>query len=248
MPAGETPAWRALIADPGHLRQVGPALYTSLPETAGAAQYDRKAALYDAIVGRSLYHRVLWGTWAGAYTRFAQTALDAAGPGPFAEIGCGSLLFTAALYRRADGPSPVLAVDRSIGMLRRAVDRLARRGVDRGGGLAALHADCAAMPLRPGIFPSILCLNLLHVPCDREGIVAECRRLLVQGRGRLFVSTLIRSGRWSDRVVTLFHRAGELGVPMTRERACETVAGSWARIESVHVAGNMAFIVARHAG
>ena len=45
-------------------------------------------------------------------------------------------------------------------------------------------------------------------------------------------------------VLSFFHRVGEMGVPMTRDEACEMVIGSWGRLESAHVEGNMAFIVA----
>ena len=81
-----------------------------------------------------------------------------------------------------------------------------------------VHADGAVLPLRTGIFSAILSLNLLHVPCDRTAIVAECARCLQPGRGRLFVTSLVRSGRWSDGWLSLLRRAGELASPVTREQ------------------------------
>jgi SAM-dependent methyltransferase len=239
-------ALQALITNPALARELSPGLYTALPPEADAAPYDRKAALYDAVVGRSVYHRVVWGTSARAYTRFGRAALDAAGPDPFAEIGCGSLLFTAAMYRETPSVSPVL-IDRSLRMLRRAITRLDGGGA-RNNGWLALHADAAALPLRPGAFSSILSLNLLHVPCDRDRIVSQIGRLLIPGRGRLFASSLIRSGRWGDAALALLHRTGEFGVPLTAEQVCDTIAGGWGRVESLRVEGNMAFVVVRHAG
>src|SRR5262249_51700298 len=76
--------------------------YTALPPDAHPAQYDRRPAVYDAVVARSIYHRIVWGTSPRSYTRFAELALEAAGHGCFAEIGCGSLLFTAPMYRHTD--------------------------------------------------------------------------------------------------------------------------------------------------
>ena len=128
-------------------------------------------------------------------------------------------------------------------MLQRALKRLPRDSGLASGRLGALHADATALPLVSHAFSSILLLNLLHVPCDRAGIVAECGRLLVPDRGRLFATCLVRSGRWSDALLSFFHRVGELGVPMTHDEACEMVIGFWGRLESVHV-GNVAFIVA----
>lgn len=211
------------------------------------APYDRRAALYDTFVGRPLYHRVFWGTSPSAYARFARAALERTTDGHFAEVGCGSLLFTAPMYQAAHGP-PVVLVDRSAQMLRRGLKRLnsARRAIPPG--ISLLHADAAALPIRSGIFSTILSLNLLHVPCDRAAVVAECARTLQPGRGRLFVSALVRSGRWSDAWLAALYRAGELGAPMTVDELRETVAARWAVIESAAVEGNMCFLVVRHGG
>lgn len=212
-----------------------------------AAPYDRKAAVYDAIVGRPVYHRVFWGTSPRSFARFGRAALDAAGDGPFAEVGCGSLLFTAPMYQDARAGSVAL-VDRSMGMLSRGRKRLGSPESVIPAGIAMVHADGASLPLRRGIFSAILSLNLLHVPCDRTAIVAEMAGCLLHGQGRLFVTALVRSGRWSDAWLSILYRAGELASPVTREQLCETVAGRWAVIESVTLEGNMCFLVVRHAG
>ena len=243
----------SVLSSPDAVRELGPGLYTAFPQDAGAAPYDRRAVFYDAVVQWSIYHRIFWGTSTLAYSRFGRAALDAAGAGPFAEIGCGSLLFTAQMYRDPHSASVTL-VDRSIQMLRRAVTRLGSGGggppvgPDGADGVVALHADAAAVPVHPGIFSSILSLNLLHVDCDRTAIVTEFSRLLIPGRGRLFVSSLIRSGRWSDAYLTMLHRAGEFGAPQTLDELCEKVAGRWGVVESARVEGNMSFLVVRHAG
>jgi SAM-dependent methyltransferase len=140
------------------------------------------------------------------------------------------------------------SIDRSIQMLRRAVKRLADDRNELPNGVVALHADGARLPVRSAVFSSILSLNLLHVACDRHALVAECRRTLVPGGGRLYVSSLVRSGRWSDGYLSFLHRVGEFGTPLTCEALSETVAGSWGRIESSRVEGNMAYLVVRHAG
>jgi len=212
-----------------------------------AAPYDRKAAIYDAVVGRPAYHRVFWGTSPRSFARFGMAALEAAGDGPYAEVGCGSLLFTAPMYRDARAGSVAL-VDRSMGMLSRGRKRLGSPDCGLPAGITMVHGDGAMLPLRRGAFSAILSLNLLHVPCDRTAIVAECARCLLPGRGRLFVTSLVRSGRWSDAWLSILHRAGELALPVTREQLCETVAGRWAVIESVALEGNMCFLVVRHAG
>ena len=64
------------------------------------------------------------------------------------------------------------------------------------------------------------------------------------GRGRLFVSAPVRSGRWSDAWLSLLHRAGELGPPLTVDELRDVIASGWGLVESMTVEGNMCFIVA----
>ncbi len=237
----------SLLSNPALVRELGPGFFTALTEEDGAAPYDRRAIMYDAALQWSIYHRVAWGTSARAYAQFGSVALESAGRGCFADIGCGSLLFTAQMYRHV-GTVSALLVDRSVQMLRRAVKRLGGETEGLPTGVVALHADGGRLPFRSAIFSSILGLNLLHVPCDRKALVAECRRTLVPGHGRLFVSSLVRSGRWSDGYLALLHRAGECGTPLTRESLGEMVAEGWGKIESLRVEGNMSYLVVRHAG
>jgi SAM-dependent methyltransferase len=237
----------AILADPGAVRALAPGLYSSVPEEGASAPYDRRAAFYDAVVGQSLYHRIMWGTSARAYARFARAALDAAEDGWFAEAGCGSLVFTAPMYRSPQVPSAVLA-DRSLRMLQRAARRLGRFGAFPMERVALLHSDIATLPVCSGRFASVLCLNVLHVPCDRAAITTELSRLLQPGRGRLFLSCLIRSGRWSDAYLAALHRLGELGPPQSFDELRHGAAGDWGTLESARVEGNMCFLVIRHAG
>jgi len=235
----------SILTHPGALRELGPGLYTTLSEDAVDAPYDRRALVYDAIVGRSIYHRIFWGTSAPAYQRFARVALEAAGDGCFAEAGCGSLMFTSSMYRDFRGTCALL-VDRSAQMLRRAMKRLSPETGRPPARVAVLHSDIAAMPVRSGVFSSVLSLNVLHVPCDAGAITAEFSRTLVPGRGRLFVSSLVRSGRWSDSYLAALHRIGELASPVTLDELRARVAGQWGIVESTKVEGNMCFLVIRH--
>ncbi|HZB45345.1 MAG TPA: hypothetical protein VE360_08885, partial [Pyrinomonadaceae bacterium] len=103
-------------------RPVGEGIYSVLPEDAGGHGYDRRAAVYDAVVGTEGYNRVMWGAARGAYEAFARRALAPGGGGLVLDAPCGSLLFSAAAY--ADSGRRVVALDQSLGMLRRARARL----------------------------------------------------------------------------------------------------------------------------
>jgi ubiquinone/menaquinone biosynthesis C-methylase UbiE len=203
--------------------------------------------MYEAIVRWPSYHRIAWGTSIPAYAQFSRAALDAAGTEHFAEVGCGSLLFTAPMYQHARTAS-ILLVDRSVEMLRRALERLSPENRTLPTGVMVLHADGTTLPVRSRVFSSVLSLNLFHVPCDRKALVAEFRRILIPGRGQLFLSSLVRSGRWSDAYLGFLHAMGEFGTPLTAEEVGETVADGWGVIESVRVEGNMSYVIVRHAG
>ena len=235
-----------LFRDARQIRALSPGVYSGLRESESAAAYDRKAAIYDAVVGWPPYHRIVWGTSAARYGEFARSALAAAGGDPFAEIGCGSLLFTAEMYREAR-TGTTLVSDRSLEMLRRAAKRLASHAHDRPARPIILHADAVSLPLLSSMFSSVLMLNLLHVPIDRTAIIAECGRLLIPREGRLFATCLVKTGRWSDAAMHVLHRAGELGLPLTRDEALDMMIGDWGLIESCEVEGNMTFVVVRHA-
>lgn len=153
----KTIAFSSILSNPSAAREVSSGLYTAFPGEMAVAPYDRRAAVYDAIVGRSIYHRAFWGTSAQAYARFGRAALEAADDGHFAEVGCGSLLFTAPMYVEAHGLSVTL-VDRSLQMLRRGLKRLGSAQDAPPEGIAMLHADAAALPVRPGIFSTSIWL------------------------------------------------------------------------------------------
>lgn len=117
-----------------------------LPPDAEGAPYDSRAAAYDRVVGSTLYNRLIWGASTDLYRAFARRAV-ASGDGPLLDAGAGSAVFTDRAY--ADTDRPLILVDRSLGMLEAARDRIAKRA---GGSLPAsvtlLQADANELPLR----------------------------------------------------------------------------------------------------
>src|SRR5919108_1375262 len=63
-------------------------------------------------------------------------------------------------------------------------------------------------------------------------IARELERILEPARGRLFLTCLIRSDRWSNAYLRFLHRAGELREPWTLEELGRTIAGTWGVVES----------------
>ena len=113
------------------------------------APYDRRAAAYDAVLRRRIYQRLFWGTAPASLEQFGREALAARPYGSFAEVGCGSLLFTAGMYPHARG-EPVILVDRSLRMLRRGLSRTShgtRIGADHPTGRRSARIIPARMDL-----------------------------------------------------------------------------------------------------
>jgi SAM-dependent methyltransferase len=94
-------------------------------------------------------------------------------PGPVVEIGVGTGLVAAALAERG---TPVLGLDLSVPMLRRARERLPNR---------IACADAARLPIRTASVAAMYFVHVVHL-LDLEAAFREAHRVL-QPEGRLLV-------------------------------------------------------------
>lgn len=219
----------SLPASDRTLRPVGDGILSALPEDDEGAAYDRRAVVYDRLIGSPLYNRLAWGTHPSQYASFAAEAL-AAGDGPYLDAGCGTLVFTAALYRRAT--RPLVLVDRSLGMLGRGAERLA------GAPATLVQADLHDLPFEPGRFTTIGCFAMLHVLDEPWGALAALRDRLAPG-GRLFASMLVADR--SAAYLKALHRAGEVGPPRRMAELADTARSLFGSAE-VGRTGSMAWL------
>ncbi len=226
-----------LLPDRG-LRPIADGVLSALPaDDAGDAAYDRRAAMYDRLVGSRLYNRLVWGSSPRAYAAFAARALQA-GEGPLLDAACGSAVFTGSVYR--DAARPVVLVDRSTGMLRRAAQR-----VD--GGTHAppvlLQADLLDLPFVPGSFATVACHGALHLFEDLPRALRALRAQLAP-EGILYATSLAAETTIGRRYLALLHHAGEVAAP---RRATELLAAARDALRDVtlHRDGSMVFITGR---
>jgi SAM-dependent methyltransferase len=231
-----------LLAPDRPLRPVAEQIWSAMPEGGPDQRYDRRAAAYDRVVGSRFYNRWLWGSSPDAYATFAAQAVQS-GRGPMLDAGCGSLVFTAGIYAKAD--RSLLLLDTSLGMLEAARDRLrAVRGALRDD-TVFLQADLQDLPFVPGRFSTVISMGMLHLFEDVEGIVAALERSS-EPRGALFLTSLVSETWVGGRYLSLLHRAGEVADPRTQQQLLAAVRRGirtpFGGIES-HVDGSMAFIV-----
>lgn len=218
-------------------RPVEPGIFSVLAPDAGPRHYDSWATLYDLVVGSRPYNRVAWGSSPAEYAGFTARALGSGG-GVFLEAGCGSLVFTAAEYARSE--RPVILMDESLGMLRRAQTRLVRLAGRVPEHVALLQADLRALPFRSGAFQTILSLNVLHLVQDAAAMLGPLARCLRPGGG-FYATSLVLSGGRGDRAMALYHRTGEFAPPRTPAQLAEALEQVLGVRPAVHVSGSMAF-------
>ncbi len=131
------------------------------PAMAGGS-YDRRAALFDAMVGSPAYNRIAWGTSPDDYRSFAAQAV-ASTDGPLVEIAAGTARMTLDLH--VAGRRPTLVTDLSRGM----VDHARRRARSLDPALTAHLGFAVADAFElgraggaPGRFETVLGLGILH--------------------------------------------------------------------------------------
>lgn len=232
---------KEFVTEGRSVRPVEEGIYTVLAEGARAAHlYDRRAGVYDALVGTRLYNRVMWGASPEDYAAFARRAVDARAAGWMLDAACGSMLFTARAY--VETGRRLIAFDQSLRMLRRARERL--RGF--GGGrpcanVLLLQADLSDPPFRPASFQTVLCMNVLHQFADAAGLIPKLAGLLADG-GQLHLTSLVSNRRFiGDRYLDALHRAGEFVRPRRSSEFEKLLRDALSQGVSYTTRGNMAF-------
>ena len=241
-PSTAGPAFLGPLMKAGlQMRDIGDGILSVMPAGDEGASYDSKAALYDHIVGSPVYTRIAWDNSPADYTAFAQRAHDH-DPRPMLDVGCGTLGFTAAVYATAQ--RPVVLVDRSLSMLRRAKERIVAVAGAMPKNVVLLQGDVYDLPFRPGAFGTVAAHGLIHLFDDPKPI-AEALTGAVADDGRLFLSSLVHGPRAiGDGYLSLIHGAGEVGTPKTADQITGTVADAIGAAPERHVVGNMAFLEA----
>lgn len=156
--------------------------------------YDRISQTYDE-------HRGWTGEVPGRLLDLATQALsDTDRNAAVLELGCGTGNVTRWLAERWGGP--VVGLDRSMGMLRRAQGKVSSK-------VCLLRGDVARLPLRNACYGGAVGSFFLHHldAAQRTGLFAELRRVLRPGGGVAFLTVShaqVRGcamGRWFPSVI-----------------------------------------------
>lgn len=222
----------SLLAPGRTLRPVRPGVLSTLPVGDQGAPYDRRAAVYDRLIGNRAYNRLAWATDPADYRAFAAEAISAR-EGSFLEVGCGTATFTATAYRGAS--RPLVLVDRSLDMLGHAAERIA------GAPAALVQADLLDLPFVPRRFATVACFGVLHVLDDPWAALEALRDQMAPG-GHVFASMLVADRRLGSAYLAALHRAGEVGPPRRADELADAARAVFGASADVRRTGSMAWL------
>ena len=230
---------KEVLAENRAVRLIEDGIYSVLPEAASKHDYDRKATVYDLIVSTRLYNLVMWGSSPLAYRTFARHALESSPNGRVLDAACGSMLFTAPVYRECQ--REIIAFDQSLAMLRRARKRLINSFGSVPEHVRLLQADVSDLPFRPASFHTVLCMNVLHHIENATALIPNLKMLLADG-GHLYLTSLVSNNRFiGDRYLNALYASGEVVRPRSNPELKEMLEESLSQAVSYRVNGNMAF-------
>lgn len=210
---------------------VEPGLYSVLEDLGGAGS-DRKAWLYDRLVGSRACNALVWGTPVEWHRSVAARAAATA-KGPLLDAGCGTARFTAEPWRSA--ARPLLLIDRSLSMLRRARARV-------GSVATLLHADLETLPVRPGTVDTVCCFGVVHLLQDPDPILRQLWCAVAPG-GQLWVTGIVVvDARIPSAWYAVLERAGEVAPPRRVEELADRLARITEGDPQVEVQGAFALL------
>ncbi|RYG28338.1 MAG: class I SAM-dependent methyltransferase, partial [Chitinophagaceae bacterium] len=156
------------------IRKVESNIYSCLDHSSKAS-YDRKARVYEFLVGNFIYNKVMWGTSPRDYVHYAREVL-AACEGSVVDVGCGGLVQTARLY--AKRPQYTILADISLKMLRIGKQRILQQNGLLSEQLTFLQADAFKLPLYAGAVDNVVSFGMLHLFDNKQAFIQEFLRIL----------------------------------------------------------------------
>ncbi len=159
-----------------NLRLIEPQIYSVFQDIEVANPYDTGFGyIYDWVACNPLYNRLIWGYSVAKFASLTHDALTSSKKGYVLDLGCGSLAFTAKTYIRYSD-RPVVLLDQSLKMLRRAKSILNKLNGKVPGNMVFLHADALQLPFKPNSFSTIISQNLLHCLDDTKKLLRRYPR------------------------------------------------------------------------
>ena len=199
----------SMLRDAVTLRKVEASIYSVLPNDETGSEYDSHFGfIYDLVACNPVYNLVIWGYSVKIFSQIASEALKSSQNGPFLDIGCGSLAFTAKIYSQY-AERPMVLADQSLKMLRMAKEKFKKQKGGIPENVCFLHADALQLPFKENTFTTILSENLLHCLNNAEILLKQLKSI-VSGNGNMYFTTLVKANRFADKYLEMLANSGKL--------------------------------------
>lgn len=221
------------------LEEVTPSIFSVIEKSARVSDYDEKVKGYDTLIGNGLYNKLIWGNNVKNYYDFCKGALDVAPNGIVLDAGCGSLVFTAKVYAQSTNELIIL-LDRSLGMLERAKERLIELCGKVPSHIVLIQGDIFNLPFKDKVFNVVLSQGLLHMFDDKEAFLNELERVKMKD-GLLTFTSLVGNNMLGRGYLALLKKAGEVAIAYS-SKELEDILKDLPHDYELKSVGNMAYI------
>jgi SAM-dependent methyltransferase len=229
-----------IISNDISLRQVESHIYSTYSDGDETNEYDKigVASFYDHVLCNRVYNRLVWGYPPRDYILLCQKALKSSTEGWVLDAGCGSLAFTAKAYIDCS-ERPIVFLDQSINLIKKAKSRLIRLKGDVPDNMVFVHGDALQLPFKSKSFSTIISINLLHVLKDISRFLNQLSKVIADG-GKISFTSLVINNRLADKYLYAVASTGA-AVPRTVEQLISLFVKENMEVE-YESKGNMAFI------
>ena len=187
--------------------EVSEGIFSVLEESRHQSGYDAKVLAYDAIAGNRFYNKLFWGNWPSSYQKFCEHGLKQSPEKPFLDVGCGSLVFTANAYAQSHNRRIVL-LDRSLGMLKRARERVRKIHGSAPENISFIQGDVFDLPFVDNVFGSVMSHGLLHMFDRKRDILNELERVK-DSNGTISVTSLVSNIGVGRKYLSILEKSGQ---------------------------------------
>jgi len=204
--------------------------------------YDGQAVQYDKLISSTVYNRLMWGNSPEDYAAFCRQGLAEDRQGIIADIGCGTLSFSAREYA-LNRPRNLFLCDLSQEMLAIGKKRLDVALNGEEAEFNFLRPDALNLPFTDHCIQSVFCFGFLHVLDNPSALVGELNRVLDNG-GKLYLTSLCTDRNVSARYLKLLHKKGHVSTPKHSSEIVSLIQeNGFSKIKS-HVKGGMLYVSA----
>ncbi|PZR29701.1 MAG: hypothetical protein DI535_00925 [Citrobacter freundii] len=218
------------------VRKIESNIYSSL-DNPPKTSYNRKARLYEFLVGNYFYNKIMWGTRPADYIHYAREVL-ATCEGTVVDVGCGGLVQTSGLY--ASRRQYTVLADISLEMLRIGKYRLMQHREKLSDHLTLLQADAFRLPFLDGAVDNVVSFGMLHLFDNKHAFIQEFLRILKKG-GSFHISVLTNDRPLSKAYIRLLQKKNEFAAAMSSREIIALFQLHTGRIQHYSV-GSMVFI------